>query len=265
MLAGAAMPKKIELVSEVSNDLYIHADSNLLLQVFNNLVSNAIKFTNEGGKITVSANPLFDKKQIEFRVTDTGVGIKNDDIDKLFIVESKHTTTGTSGEKGSGLGLSLCKEIVEKHGGEISVESEYGSGTTFKFSIPISSTKILLVDDSTNDRILYSKLLKSMIPGFEIDTATNGAEAFEKIKSNSPALVITDHNMPEMSGYELVKKVLVSELTYKPPIIVLSSDINQSITADYHQLGIEYAFKKPVGLATFKAAIEKSLSKAFVS
>ena len=265
MLAGTALPKNIDLVSEVSNELFIHADSNLFLQVFNNLISNAIKFTKVGGKITVSANPLFDKKQIEFRVSDTGVGIKSEDIGKLFTVESKHTTTGTSGEKGSGLGLSLCKEIVEKHGGEISVESEYGYGTTFKFSIPVSSTRILLVDDSANDRILYSKLLKSMIPGFEIDTAKNGAEAFEKIKTNSPALVITDHNMPEMNGYELVKKVLVSELTYKPPIIVLSSDLSQSTVSDYVQLGIEYTFKKPVGLATFKAAIEKSLSKAFVN
>ena len=99
----------------------------------------------------------------------------------------------------------------------------------------------------------------------KIETAVNGAEAFEKIKTNSPALVISDHHMPEMNGYELVKKILVSELTYKPPIIILSSDLNQSIVDDYTQLGIEYAFRKPVGLATFKTAIEKSLQKAFVS
>ncbi len=265
MLAGAAIQKNIELVSEVNKDLLIHADNNLLLQVFNNLISNALKFTDEGGKITVSAKPIIDKKEIEFSVADTGVGIKQEDIGKLFMVEAKHTTTGTAGEKGSGLGLSLCKEIIEKHGGEIYVESEYGSGTIFKFSIPISSTKILLVDDSANDRILYSKLLKSVIPGFEIDTAVNGAEAFEKIKANSPALVISDHNMPEMNGYELVKKVLVSELTYKPPIIILSSDLNQNIVDDYTKLGIEYAFRKPVGLAIFKTAIERSLQKAFVS
>ncbi|MEN8191338.1 MAG: PAS domain S-box protein [Bacteroidota bacterium] len=265
MLTGAAMRKKIDLVSEVGNDLFVHADSNLLLQVFNNLVSNAIKFTNEEGQITISAKPLIDKKQIEFSVSDTGIGISNEDIGKLFTVESKHTTTGTAGETGSGLGLSLCKEIVEKHGGDISVESEYQVGTTFKFTIPVSSTRILLVDDSSNDRILYSKLLKSMIPGYEIDTAANGVEAFEKIKTNSPALVITDHQMPEMTGQELVKKVLVSEMTYKPPIIVLSSDLNTNIIEDYNQLGIEYVFNKPVGLATFKTAIEKSLQKAFVN
>jgi len=265
MLTGAAMQKNIELVSEVSKDLSVHADTNLLLQVFNNLISNAIKFTNEGGKITISAKPLIDKKQIEFSVSDTGIGIKEEDIDKLFTVATKHTTTGTAGEKGSGLGLSLCKEIVEKHGGEISVESQYGSGTTFKFTLPVSSTRILLVDDSTHDRILYSKLLKSMVPGFEIDTAANGAEAFEKIKTNSPALVISDHNMPKMSGYELVKQLKLSDLTYKPPVIILSSDLTQSIVDDYNQLGIEYAFKKPVGLAIFKTAIEKSLQKAFVS
>jgi CheY-like chemotaxis protein len=259
------MKKNIELVNEVSKELSVHADSNLLLQVFNNLISNAIKFTNEGGKITISAKPLVDKKQIEFSVSDTGIGIKEEDIGKLFTVATKHTTTGTAGEKGSGLGLSLCKEIVEKHGGEISVESKYGYGTTFKFTIPVSSTRILLVDDSSHDRILYSKLLKSMVPGYEIDTAVNGAEALEKIKSNSPALVISDHNMPEMSGYELVKQLKLSDLAYKPPVIILSSDLTQSIVDDYMQLGVEYAFKKPVGLATFKTAIERSLQKAFVS
>lgn len=265
MLTGAAMRKNIELVSEVGKELFIHADSNLLLQVFNNLISNAIKFTDDGGNITISAKPLIDQKQIEFSVADTGRGIQNDDIGKLFTVESKHTTTGTAGETGSGLGLSLCKEIVQKHGGEISVESEYGSGTTFKFTLPVSSTKILLVDDSSNDRILYSKLLKSMIPGYEIDTASNGVEALEIIKSSSPALVISDHHMPEMSGYDLVKNVMVSELAYKPPVIILSSDLNQNIIDEYSKVGIEYAFKKPVGLATFKTAIEKSLQKAFVS
>jgi len=265
MLTGAAMKKNIELVNEVSKELSVHADSNLLLQVFNNLISNAIKFTNEGGKITTSAKPLVDKKQIEFSVSDTGIGIKEEDIGKLFTVATKHTTTGTAGEKGSGLGLSLCKEIVEKHGGEISVESKYGYGTTFKFTIPVSSTRILLVDDSSHDRILYSKLLKSMVPGYEIDTAVNGAEALEKIKLNSPALVISDHNMPEMSGYELVKQLKLSDLAYKPPVIILSSDLTQSIVDDYMQLGVEYAFKKPVGLATFKTAIERSLQKAFVS
>lgn len=265
MLTGAAMRKKIELVSEVGKEIFVHADTNLLLQVFNNLISNAIKFTDDGGTITVAAKPLINKKQIEFSVADTGIGIQEEDIGKLFTVESKHTTPGTAGETGSGLGLSLCKEIVEKHGGSIVVESEYGTGTTFKFTIPVSSTKILLVDDSSNDRILYSKLLKSMIPGYEIDTAANGAEALEKIKTSSPALVITDHTMPEMSGYELIKNILVSELTYKPPVIVLSSDLTQSVIADYAQLGIDYAFKKPVGLATFKTAIEKSLQKAFIS
>ena len=104
-----------------------------------------------------------------------------------------------------------------------------------------------------------------MIPGFEIDTAKNGAEAFEIIKTSSPAIVITDHNMPEMNGYELVKKVLVSDLTYKPPIIILSSDITPSIIKEYEELGVEYIFKKPVDLTVFKNAIERSLQKALLS
>ena len=265
MLSGAALQKNINLVSDIEEEVYVHADENLLLQVFNNIVSNAIKFTKDGGSIVISAMPLASKIEVQFKVKDSGIGIKEEDIQKLFSVDSKYTTEGTSGEKGSGLGLSLCKEIVLKHGGEISVNSEYGKGTEFLFTIPISSMKILLVDDTATDRILYSKLLKSIIPDYKIEEASNGEEAFDIIKYGAPALVITDHDMPKMSGYELVQTVRKSELKFKPPIMILSSDINDSIIEEYHELGVEYAFNKPVDLTIFKFAIEKSLKKALIS
>ncbi len=80
-----------------------------------------------------------------------------------------------------------------------------------------------------------------------------------------PALVITDHDVPEMSGFELVKTVMESELKYRPPIIVLSSDITHDITKEYEELGVEYVFKKPIDLTVFKNAIEKSLQKALMT
>lgn len=262
ILSGAAMQKNINLVSDLMNDVYIHADENLLLQVFNNLISNAIKFTKEGGSITIGSGPLTRKRQVQFKVKDTGVGISEKDIPKLFKVDTKYTTPGTSGEKGSGLGLSLCYDIIQKHGGEIAVNSEIGKGTEFVFTIPISSTKILLVDDSKTDRLLYSKLLKSIIPDYSVVEAKNGKEAFEIIKDTSPALVITDHNMPVMSGYSLVQQLNLSDMKYKPPVIILSSDISDSIEREYKELGIDFVFKKPVNLTAFKIAVEKSMKKA---
>lgn len=262
MLSGAAFKKKIDLISEVEGEVFVHADENLVLQVFNNLVSNAIKFTPAEGKIIISAALAPSKRSFEFKVRDTGVGIKKDDIEKLFKVDTKFTTFGTSGEKGSGLGLSLCYDIVKKHGGDFNVESEIGKGSTFKFTIPIASTKVVLADDKKTDRILYSKLLKNLLPEYDILEAVNGKEAMELIRKNSPALLITDHNMPEMSGYEVVKSIIFGDLQSKPPIIILSSDINDSIRETYKELGIDFVFNKPVNITTFKYAIDNSMKKA---
>ncbi|MEW6702340.1 MAG: PAS domain S-box protein [Bacteroidota bacterium] len=262
ILSGAALQKKINLVSELEKDFYVHADEGLILQVFNNLISNAIKFTKPGGSVRVNAHANVEKKQVEFSVKDDGIGIQNEDIPKLFKVDTKFTTSGTAGEKGSGLGLSLVHDIIRKHGGEIWVESVIGKGTEFIFSIPVASSNILLVDDVKTDRLLYTKLLKSIIPNYNILEAGDGKQALDVIKQSLPALVITDHKMPLMSGYDLVKQLNITELKYKPPVIVLSSDINKSIEAEYKEFGVEYIFQKPVNLANFKNAIERSLRKA---
>jgi PAS domain S-box-containing protein len=265
MLSGNAIKKDIKLYSTIEHEAFVHGDRNLLLQGLNNLISNAIKFTQTGGEIVVSAESLIDKKVIQFRVRDSGVGISEEDIAKLFSVDAKYTTEGTAGEKGSGLGLSLVKEIVNKHGGEIHVESEMGIGTSFVFTIPISSTNILLIDSSPTDTILYKKLLNNIMPNYQVSTANNGVNGFEIIKESLPAIIITDHNMPELSGFQLVRNILDSDLKYKPPIIVLSSDITPDIKSEYEELGVEYVFKKPVDLTVFKNAIEKLLQKALVT
>lgn len=262
MLSGAAMKKSINLFSMLESDIYVHADEGLLLQVFNNLISNAIKFTNEGGDISINAFPKIEHQAIEFSVNDNGIGIKKEDQVKLFNVESKYTTPGTSGERGSGLGLSLVHDIVKKHGGSIRLESEYGKGTRIYFSIPIASMNILLVDDSKKDRLLYSKIIKSFLPKHEIIEAEDGNEAYEIIISSPPALVITDHNMKEVNGYELVKRIKTGGLKYKPPVIVLSSDVNEHVEEEYSKIGIEYVFKKPVNLKSLKQAVDNSLKKA---
>jgi len=262
IVKGTALQKNIKINSEIEKELFIHADENLLLQVLTNLLSNAIKFTKKDGSIIISANADVMKRQIQFSVKDDGVGIKKENVSKLFKVDAKYTTPGTAGERGSGLGLSLVRDIITKHGGDIRVESEEGKGSNFIFTIPVASTSILLVDDIKTDRILYAKLLKNLIPNYNILESENGKQALDIIKQSSPALVITDHKMPLMSGYDLVKQLSLSELKYNPPVIVLSSDINPVIEEQYKELGVEFTFQKPVNLSSFKNAIEKSLRKA---
>jgi signal transduction histidine kinase/CheY-like chemotaxis protein len=260
-VSGDALRKRIEIYSTVSKGKFIFVDKSLINQVFNNLLSNAIKFTNSNGRITISVRPASTLSFLEFSVRDTGQGIKEENLDKLFSVDTKFTTEGTAGEKGSGLGLSLVKEIVEKHGGIIWAESEYGNGSNFKFTLPVASANILIVDDNRTDGLLYSKILKNITPDYTVDLASNGVEALEKIKSSTPALVITDHSMPEMDGYNLVKQLKKEGLLGKPQVIVLSTEMDRNIIEDYNELGVEYVFQKPVNLRSFKQAVEKSLRK----
>jgi signal transduction histidine kinase len=100
-----------------------------------NLISNAIKFTAKGGK--VEANAVLSKKQVEITVSDNGIGMTKEIMEKLFRIDAKLSTRGTENEKGTGLGLFLCKEFVEKHGGRISVESEPGKGSIFRIILPV--------------------------------------------------------------------------------------------------------------------------------
>lgn len=260
-LAGTALQKNISLIDSIQSELHLFVDQSLILQVFNNLLSNALKFTNNGGSITVSASQCETARFIQITVKDTGVGIAQENLDKIFNVDSKFTSEGTAGEKGTGLGLSLVYEIIENHGGKIWIESELGIGTEFKFTLPKASANILLVDDSSTDRILYSKLIRSIATEYEIIVAASGSEALKLVESAVPALIITDHDMPEMTGVEFVKKLNASDVKGKPQIIVLSGGIGKSEELEFNELGVEYVFHKPVNISAFKDAIEKSLKK----
>jgi PAS domain S-box-containing protein len=263
-LAGAAIRKNISIKSNVSKEIEIFVDENLIGQVFNNLISNAIKFTNAEGGIFVSVSPSERLRFLEFSVQDNGVGINAENIKKLFSIDSKFTMNGTAGEKGSGMGLTLVKDIIQKHGGTIWVESEPGKGSIFKFTLPVASATILLVDDNKTDRLLYSKILKNITPDYNIEAASHGKEAMEKIIKSPPALVITDHNMPEMNGIKLVQEIQKLEAKLKPPIIILSADIDRTAIHDYGLLGIDYIFQKPVNLADFKQAVERTIRKGLL-
>jgi len=138
LLKVNALNKKILLYSEVKSGALAFADMNMLSTVIRNLVSNAIKFTKENGEIKLSSRA--NGKFIEISVSDTGIGISKENINNLFRIDTHFTTYGTSDEKGTGLGLILCKEFIENHGGEIRINSEVGKGTVFTFTLPKAVT-----------------------------------------------------------------------------------------------------------------------------
>lgn len=129
--------KNIELKSKVDDNLFLQADEDMVTTILRNLLTNALKFTQKDGKITVSAQSE-DSNFVHISIADTGIGIEPERVDKIFLIDETESTEGTSGEKGSGLGLILSKEFVEKHGGRIWVESKIGEGTTFHFTLPKS-------------------------------------------------------------------------------------------------------------------------------
>ena len=126
--------KQITLTIKVEHGIFLNADIKMTDTIFRNLVSNAIKFTNPGGLILISSKSEGD--WVTINVKDSGVGIEEKNLDKLFRTEVSYSTEGTGKEKGSGLGLVLCKELIEKHGGKISVESKKDYGTNFYFTLP---------------------------------------------------------------------------------------------------------------------------------
>jgi signal transduction histidine kinase len=134
LLNPQANKKGITIIKKISDELKIFGDSNMLVTVIRNLISNAIKYSNNNGEITISAFIKNDLTQIS--VSDTGVGISPEKLGKLFLVEHTSSTLGTSEEKGTGLGLILCKEFIEKHSGKIWAESVEGKGSIFHFTIP---------------------------------------------------------------------------------------------------------------------------------
>ncbi len=134
VLEQTAAQKGIGMRNLIAPGLWVQADQHMLETVIRNLTGNALKFTPRGGQVTLAARP--DGKVVNVSVKDTGVGISPGDVAKLFRLDAQHTTLGTEKERGSGLGLIICKEMAERNGGQIRVESQLGSGTTVEFTVP---------------------------------------------------------------------------------------------------------------------------------
>jgi signal transduction histidine kinase len=133
-LKTLASQKQITLSHLIKPDVNVTADLQMVKTILRNLISNAIKYTNVNGEIVINACEL--KKYVEVTVKDNGIGISDENMRKLFKIDAFHSTPGTQDEKGTGLGLLLCKEFVELHGGNIRIESEAGKGSIFSFTLP---------------------------------------------------------------------------------------------------------------------------------
>ncbi len=202
--------KLMKISEDYSDKGYnVLGNTKMLEQVFRNLIMNAIQASSVSIKkeISVGTRIIDHGNKIEAYIADKGIGISSEDLDRIF--EDYYTTKGE--DVGTGLGLVICKEIVETmHGGKIQVESEQGKGTTFKIIIPklefsLQKKKILIVDDEPYVGDLFSEYLSTK--GFLVQKCLSGREALQLFSDFKPDLVLSDYEMPEINGLELYEAI----------------------------------------------------------
>ncbi|WP_051408416.1 ATP-binding protein [Sediminibacterium sp. C3] len=279
-----SLKKNITLSAAVqpSVESEIIADESRIKQVLINLVGNAIKFTETGEiKLEVNANMIDESLQeLHFAVSDTGIGISDENIQSLFIPFTQIDSTATRKHSGTGLGLSICRKIIEEMGGRIWVESELGKGSTFKFIIPvqinlvrksqqpqqrnaagaISGTeikplKMLVAEDNNMNQLLATKMFKKI--GYIIEIANNGKEAVEMTAKYDYDLVFMDIHMPEMDGIEATQRILNSGRAKVPIIIAMTANAIKEAEAEYLQLGMKDIVTKPFTIDQLRKVLEK--------
>ncbi len=136
---STAVNKNINIINHIESQSQMYADENMMASVVRNLISNALKYTPKGGEVLI--NSITDENQIIINVTDTGIGIDDTHQKEIFQKDERKSSVGTDGEKGTGLGMLLCRDFVKTNGGEIWVKSEKGKGSTFSFSIPLRKSE----------------------------------------------------------------------------------------------------------------------------
>lgn len=263
--------KGLELNYIFSSNLpqFLIGDPNRLRQVLDNLVSNAVKFTDQGEvTITIKCNRFIgDEVELEFTVTDTGIGIAKEDRNRLFHSFSQIESTYTKKYGGTGLGLVISKQLVEKMGGSIDVDSEEGKGSSFHFNLrfrvgnsrlsekqilpdlskAVKQLRILLVeDDYVNQKVAY-KILKRK--GYHVDVACNGNEALHKYENQEFDVILMDIQMPEMNGIEATKMIRQREQkNHHIPIVAMTAYALPGDKEKFLRLGMDAYISKPLKL-----------------
>jgi PAS domain S-box-containing protein len=298
--SGTASAKDLQLTATVDPRISpaVMVDPLRLRQILNNFLSNAIKFTAEG---SVAINiELVDRKEggdtVSFAVTDTGIGISEENQKKLFqpFAQAEGDTTHRFG--GTGLGLVICRRIAELMGGTIEMESALGRGTTMtlRVALPITDpalisardegrtlsavvleqrrpppdadtavaegTLVLIVDDHPTNRLLIKRQLGLL--GYAAESAENGREAFERWKTGRLGLIITDCHMPEMDGYELTRAIRDAESGNggrRIPIIACTANVLEGEAEACLACGMDGYLAKPVELPALLGLLDRWL------
>lgn len=243
-LTGEAIRKNLEIRVYIPEALYIEADENLFCKVILNLLENAIKYSGENKSIDIKSSP-FNDRFAEFIIKDKGKGISESNKHKLFQMNKIFSTQGTNGEKGTGLGLILCKEIIEKHGGDIWMFSEPDAGSEFHFTFPLFKENFLFIGVNKEITAEIRKIIEEIMPSCSIRECSNGFEAVDAIKERIPSMIILNDKLQLMDGLKFAELLQGENRTAGIPICLLADELRENDVKHYNNLGIKVILLKP--------------------
>ena len=268
LVAATAAEQEVELITRIDPGLpeSVMADGGRIRQILINIVGNAIKFTQKGHVYIEVFGPIYGEvAEVTFKIEDTGIGIPEDSLDKIFESFNQVDTSATRKFEGTGLGLAICSRLVDLMGGKIGVESEEGKGSTFWFTVnlpvhgemprkvqpeaDISHARVLLVDD--ND--INLSILKEQTAGWDlaVSAVSDGPQAmkalWEAVEKGTPFdLVVLDYHMPQMDGAMVAQCIRNDARLSKTKIVMLSSADGSVTNPRFAELKLEGHLVKPV-------------------
>jgi len=275
-----AQRKGLLLTLQVEEALstFYNGDVNRISQILGNILSNALKFTDSGSvQLVVEA----DVSGICFRVADTGIGIEADSLEKIFEPFVQARSRGQTDRPGTGLGLTICKELSELMGGRIEVESKLGAGSTFRLYLPLQAVteaasvaavqlrgplierlkgkRVLLVEDVSLNRFLVEEMTLEW--GIELEMALDGVEGLKKASDSTYDLILMDIQMPLMDGIQCTRAIrqLPDPGRAAVPIIALSANAFESDRRNYLQAGMNDALSKPFDSTQLMGVLVRNL------
>ncbi|WP_269518845.1 aerobic respiration two-component sensor histidine kinase ArcB [Alteromonas sp. BMJM2] len=258
LLAG---DKQLEFKTAIKDPLprLVEIDGTRLRQILWNILFNAVKFTQKGHvSLSVSATkPENDKAFVTFIVEDTGVGIPESDIDKIFAMYYQVDHPDHQSATGTGIGLAICKQMVDLMSGEINVTSSVGKGTRFEIILPVqisnspmkvaelevTGLNILLVEDIELNVMVAKALLEKL--GQRVDVAMTGQEALDKARETQYDLILLDIQLPDMTGFDVANTLIEEDLVMQTPIVALTANVIKK-RDEYLENGMDDVIAKPI-------------------
>ncbi len=280
LMRPMAGDRKIELIVQTSVDssCYVQADRQRLKQVLLNFFTNAVKYTQEGGKVSVS-DDFSGKESLRIVVTDNGPGIPVEKLSRLFTPFDR-LGAEQSGVEGCGLGLALCQRLVYAMGGSVGAKSAPGKGSTFWVEMPLTQSpldrladqmgvgerprleedeqrKLLYIEDNLSNLTLIEQMLADE-PGYQLITAMQGQMGIDLARQHRPDLILLDLHLPDIPGWEVLARLQKDESTRDIPVIVISADATSRQIERLMKAGARAYLTKPLDMGEFYRVVSET-------